>query len=97
MNQKVWRCSNCVDHRKKYCNQSITIKEEDLQQSICKAISQAIECQDEIIEIMMSNLESVMTGKKANTDIYAIQHQITELNRLRDVTINTRMDINGDK
>lgn len=63
MNQKVWRCSNCVEHRKKYCNQSITIKEEDLQQSICKAISQAIECQDEIIEIMMSNLESVMTGK----------------------------------
>ena len=60
MNQKVWRCSNCVEHRKKYCNQSITIKEEDLQQSICKAISQAIECQD---EIMMSNLESVMTGK----------------------------------
>ena len=97
MNQKVWRCSNCVEHRKKYCYQSITIKEEDLQQSICKAISQAIECQDEIIEIMMSNLESVMTGKKANTDIYAIQHQITELNRLRDVTINTRMDINGDK
>ena len=63
MNQKVWRCSNCVEHIKKYCNQSITIKEEDLQQSICKAISQAIECQDEIIEIMMSNLESVMTGK----------------------------------
>lgn len=97
VNQKVWRCSNRAEHGKKYCNQSITIKEEDLQQSICKAISQAIECQDEIIAIMMSNLESVMTGKNANTDIYAIQHQITELNKLRDDTINKRMNTSGDK
>ena len=46
---------------------------------------------------MMSHLESVITGKDANTDIYAIQHQITGLNRLRDVTINTRMNSSGDK
>ncbi|GEM_PF-1150899 len=97
MNQKVWRCSNRVEHGKKYCNKSITIKEEELQQSICKAISQTIECQAEVIVIMMSNLESVITGKNANTDIYAIQHQISELNRLREVTINTRMNTNGDK
>ena len=71
--------------RKKYCNKSITLKEEELHQSICKAISQTIEHQDEFIAIMMSHLESVITGKDANTDIYAIQHQITELNRLRDI------------
>lgn len=81
----------------KYCNKSITLKEEELHQSICKAINHPIEHQDEFIAIMISHLESVITGKDANTDIYAIQHQITELNRLRDVTINTRMNTNGDK
>lgn len=76
-NWKVWI--------KKYCNKSVILKEEELHQSICKAINHPIEHQDEFIAIMMSHLESVITGKDANTDIYAIQHQITELNRLRDI------------
>ncbi len=46
---------------------------------------------------MMPNLESVITRKDSNTDIYAIQQQITELNKLRDVTIDSRMNTNGDK
>ena len=97
MNQKVWRCLSRVENGKKYCNKSVILKEEKLQQSICKAISKTIEHQDEFIAIMMSNLESVITGKDANLDIYAIPHQITELNRLSDVTINTRMNTSGDK
>lgn len=63
MNQKVWRCLSRVENGKKYCNKSVTLKEE-LHQSICKAISQTIEHQDEFIAIMMSNLESVITGKR---------------------------------
>lgn len=46
---------------------------------------------------MMSHLESVITGKDANTDIYAIQHQIVELKKLREVTINIKINIKGDK
>ena len=72
MNQKVWRCLSRVENGKKYCNKSVILKEEKLQQSICKAISKTIEHQDEFIAIMMSNLESVITGKDANLDIYAI-------------------------
>lgn len=93
MNQKVCRCLSRVARWKKYCNKSITFKEEELQQSISKTI----EYQDEFITIMMPNLESVITRKDSNTDIYAIQQQITELNKLRDVTIDSRMNTNGDK
>lgn len=96
VNKKVWRCLSRVEHGKKYCKKSITIKEE-LQQSIYKSISQTIKYQDEFIAILMYNLESVIIGKDANTDIYAIQHQITELKELRDITINSRINMKGDK
>lgn len=46
---------------------------------------------------MMSNLESIITWKDANTDIYAIERQIKELDKLRDETIKLKIDTEGDK
>ena len=40
---------------------------------------------------MMSNLESIITWKDANTDIYAIERQIKELDKLRDETIKPQI------
>ena len=86
-----------VENGKKYCKKSITLEETKLQELICKGLVQAVENQEEVITIMIANIEEVITGKQDSFTIYAIEHQIKELDKLRDETINLKIETQGDK
>ena len=97
VNQKVLRCLSRVENGKKYCQKSITLEETKLQELICKGLVQAVENQEEVITIMIANIEEVITGKQDSLTIYAIEYQIKELDKLRDETINLKIETQGDK
>lgn len=68
-----------------------------MQELICKGLVQAVENQNEVISIMVANIEEVITGKQDGNMIYAIGHQIKQLDELRDETINLKIETQGDK
>ena len=85
-------CLSRVEHGKKYCQKSITIEETKLQELICKGLSKVVDCQDEVITIMMANIEEVLTGKKEGLVINAIEQQLKDLTELRETVINLRIE-----
>lgn len=97
VNQKARRCLSRVENGTKYCKKSITLKETKLQEQICKGLTQAVENQEEVITIMIANIEEVITGKRVSHTIYAIEHQIKELDKLRYETIKLKINTEGDK
>jgi len=55
----VWRCVNRVEHGPDCCN-ARTVKEEDLQNAVVKAINQTIGDRDEMFEILKENIKMVL-------------------------------------
>ena len=46
--QIVWRCISRLEHGKKYCPESPTLKEENLHRAILKAVNEYFECSEEL-------------------------------------------------
>lgn len=55
----VWRCISRLEHGKKYCPDSPTIKEEQLHKAIIRAINNYYSCRDDIAKILKANIGTV--------------------------------------
>ena len=58
--QIVWRCISRLEHGKKYCPESPTLKEENLHKAILKAVNEYFGCSEELAEILKMNIGSVL-------------------------------------
>lgn len=56
----VWRCISRLEHGKKYCPDSPTIKEESLHKAIIRAINNYYSCRDDIARILKANIGTVL-------------------------------------
>ncbi|WP_265416417.1 zinc ribbon domain-containing protein [Granulicatella elegans] len=57
----VWRCCTRVEHGPKACNAS-TIKEEELQEVVVKAMNMTLKTSEETYVKLMKNIEEVIAG-----------------------------------
>ena len=96
VNRKVWRCLSRVDNGTTYCKDSISVEEEMLQQTICRALRRAIQYDREAYELILSNLSYGVTGIDDSLDIFAIESQIKELKGRIEENVELAMNTDGD-
>lgn len=58
--QVVWRCISRLEHGRRYCPDSPTIKEENLHRGIIRAINNYYSCRDDIKRILKANISPVL-------------------------------------
>lgn len=79
----VWRCISRLEHGKKYCSDSPTIKEEQLQRTVLQAVNQYLGCRDEIAQILKTNIGSVMECQE-HQEILQLENKQKELDKTRN-------------
>ena len=75
----VWRCVNRVEHGPDCCN-ARTVKEEDLQNAVVKAINQTIGDRDEMFDILEENIKMVLALEDENS-LESINARLEETQR----------------
>lgn len=81
--QIVWRCISRLEHGKKYCPDSPTIKEENLHRGIIRAINNYYCCRDDIARILKANIGSVLECQ-GQEEILAVEKRLKEINQARN-------------
>ena len=81
--QVVWRCISRLEHGKKYCPDSPTIKEENLHQGIIKAINNYYSCRNDIARILKANIGTVLECQ-GQEEIIAAENRLKEIDRARN-------------
>ncbi|MBS6919804.1 recombinase family protein [Ruminococcus bicirculans (ex Wegman et al. 2014)] len=81
--QIVWRCISRLEHGKKYCPDSPTIKEENLHQGIIKAINNYYSCRNDIARILKANIGTVLECQ-GQEEIIAAENRLKEIDRARN-------------
>ena len=80
--QIVWRCVSRLDYGKKYCKDSITVKEEELQRAIVRAIRKFNEEDDSTyIALMKATLGDALGITGNNEEIEFLERRIEALNK----------------
>lgn len=79
----VWRCISRLEHGKKYCPDSTTIKEEQLHKAIIRAINNYYSCRDDIVRILKANIGSVLECQ-GQEEILAIEKRLKEIDQARN-------------
>lgn len=80
--QIVWRCVSRLDHGKKYCQDSITVKEGELQEAIVRAIRKFNEEDDSTyIALMKATLGDALGITGNNEEIEFLERRIEALNK----------------
>lgn len=80
--QIVWRCVSRLDHGKKYCKDSITVKEGELQEAIVRAIRKFNEEDDSAyIALMKATLGDALGITGNNEEIEFLERRIEALNK----------------
>jgi site-specific DNA recombinase len=80
--QIVWRCISRLEHGKKYCPDSPTIKEEQLHKAIIRAINNYYSCRNDIIKILKANIGSVLECQ-GQEEILAAEKRLKEIDQAR--------------
>ena len=81
--QIVWRCISRLEHGKKYCPDSPTIKEENLHKGIIRAINNYYCCRDDIARILKANIGSVLECQ-GQEEILATENRLKEIDIARN-------------
>lgn len=81
--QVVWRCISRLEHGKKYCPNSPTIKEENLHKGIIRAINNYYCCRDDIARILKANIGSVLECQ-GQEEIISIENRLKEIDQARN-------------
>lgn len=81
--QIVWRCISRLEHGKKYCPDSPTIKEENLHQGIIKAINNYYSCRNDIARILKANIGTVLECQ-GQEEIIVAENRLKEIDRARN-------------
>lgn len=85
--QIVWRCISRLEHGKKYCPDSPTIKEENLHQGIIKAINNYYSCRNDIARILKANIGTVLECQ-GQEEIIAAENRLKEIDQARNDLIS---------
>ena len=80
--QIVWRCLSRLEHGKKYCPDSPTIKEEQLHRGILRAINNYYSCRNDIVRILKANIGSVLECQ-GQEEILAVEKRLKEIDQAR--------------
>ena len=80
--QIVWRCISRLEHGKKYCPDSPTIKEEQLHKAIIHAINNYYSCRNDIARILKANIGSVLECQ-GQEEILAAERRLKEIDQAR--------------
>lgn len=96
--QIVWRCISRLEHGKKYCTGSPTIKEESLHKAIIHAINNYYSCWNDIERILKANIGSVLECQ-GQEEITAVENRFKEIDQTRNdlVGLIASGDCNEDK
>ncbi len=78
----VWRCISRLEHGKKYCPDSPTIKEEQLHKAIIHAINNYYSCRNDIARILKANIGTVLECQ-GQEEILAAEKRLKEIDRAR--------------
>lgn len=81
--QIVWRCISRLEHGKKYCPDSPTIKEESLHKAIIHAINNYYSCRNDIARILKANIGSVLECQ-GQEEILAVEKRLKEIDQARN-------------
>lgn len=85
--QVVWRCISRLEHGRRYCPDSPTIKEENLHRGIIRAINKYYSCRDDIKRILKANIGSVLKCQ-GQEEILATEKRLKEIDQARTDLIN---------
>lgn len=83
----VWRCISRLEHGRRYCPDSPTIKEENLHHGIIRAINNYYSCCDDIKRILKANIGSVLKCQ-GREEILAAEKRLKEIDQARTDLIN---------
>ena len=78
----VWRCISRLEHGRRYCPDSPTIKEENLHRGIIRAINNYYSCRDDIVRILKANIGSVLECQEQE-EIPSIEKRLKEIDQAR--------------
>ena len=81
--QIVWRCISRLEHGKKYCPDSPTIKEENLHRGIIRAINNYYSCRDDIARILKANIGTVLECQ-GQEKLLATEKRLKEIDNARN-------------
>ncbi len=81
--QIVWRCISRLEHGKKYCPDSPTIKEEQLHKAIIRAINNYYSCRNDIVRILKANIGSVLECQ-GQEEIISTENRLKEIDKARN-------------
>jgi hypothetical protein len=81
--QIVWRCISRLEHGKKYCSESPSIKEEQLHKAIIHAINNYYSCRNDIVKILKANIGSVLECN-GQEEIFSIEKRLKEIDTARN-------------
>ena len=81
--QIVWRCISRLEHGKKYCPDSPTIKEESLHKTIIHAINNYYSCRNDIARILKANIGTVLECQ-GQEEITSIENRLKEIDQARN-------------
>ena len=79
----VWRCISRLEHGKRYCTSSPTLKATVLEKAIINAVNEYFGCRDEIAEILKANIGSVLEYQ-GQDEIISIENRLKEIDRSRN-------------
>ena len=79
----VWRCISRLEHGKKYCPDSPTIKEESLHKGIIRAINNYYSCRNDIARILKANIGTVLECQ-GQEEILATEKRLKEIDSARN-------------
>lgn len=85
--QIVWRCISRLEHGKKYCPESPTIKEEALHKAIIHAINNYYSCRNDIARILKANIGTVLECQ-GQEEIISIENRLKEIDAARNDLIS---------
>lgn len=85
--QIVWRCISRLEHGKKYCPDSPTIKEEQLHKAIIHAINNYYSCRNDIARILKANIGTVLECQ-GQEEIISIENRLKEIDAARNDLVN---------
>ena len=85
--QIVWRCISRLEHGKKYCPDSPTIKEDQLHKAIIHAINNYYSCRNDIARILKANIGTVLECQ-GQEEIISIENRLKEIDTARNDLIS---------
>ena len=92
-----WRCINRAENGKKYCKKSVSIKEKDLQNAVCRALTRISPERADLLNAINSALAYSISGDESVLSTFNIDQNIVQLKGQIQTLMDTAGKTGGDK